>query len=106
MIYTASVLVFSGRRDPQWEIAIETANALMALWHQMEDAPAAMTEIPQLGYRGCTLHRGDQQHWHAYGGIVTSGNQRKQDSERRFERAILESAAVGLIPRSLLHQLR
>ena len=105
LIWTASVLVFSGRRDPQWEIPTETANALIGLWHQMKSADAII-DGPQLGYRGCTLSSGGQRHWHAYGGIVTSDNERKQDTERRFERSILESAPIGSIPSSLLGELR
>jgi hypothetical protein len=104
--FIATALIFSGRRDPQWRLSEQTAAALTELWRQMEQAPAAAAEPPGLGYRGCTVDRDPQFRWHAYGGVVSGGDERKHDPQRRFERFILESAPAGAIPPEVLKEIR
>ena len=77
----------------------------MALWDELKETPAARMDAPPLGYRGCTLHCEDHGEWHAFGGIVSSGNASRGDRERRFERLILESAPEGVIPEQIFEEL-
>jgi len=106
VICTATALIFSGRPDPQWQVTEDVTHALRMLWKQMSDAPCEIVPIPGLGYRGCTLVCGSKNRWHAFGGVVAMGNVLKQDKGRAFECQLLESAPVGLIPKSILKSLR
>jgi hypothetical protein len=44
--------------------------------------------------------------WAAYGGVVASENIYKRDLERKFERLLLGSAQVNLIPPEILREIR
>jgi hypothetical protein len=101
---TASILVFSGRTDPAWEVPSKTAEALIALWQEMNEVNVSVP-IPSLGYRGCALSCGALGHWTAYGGNVSNGKQQREDAKRRFEQSILHSAPAGLLPGSLLQDI-
>jgi hypothetical protein len=105
VICTAIALIYSGRRDPQWQVTPDVTRALRTLWLQMSDASGAIVDIPGLGYRGCTLNCGSDAQWHAFGGVVVMGNAHKHDKDRAFERYLLESAPAGLIPESILKSL-
>jgi hypothetical protein len=44
--------------------------------------------------------------WAAYGGVIASENIYKRDLERKFERLLLGSAQVNLIPPEILREIR
>ena len=100
----ATAAIFSGRPDPQWSVPASTANRLKRLWRQLDAAEGPPGRAPALGYRGVTLECGAGDSWFAYGGTVSRGSELRQDSERRFERELLQSAPAGLIPDAVLRQ--
>ena len=55
MATTVTLLFFSGRRDPTWELAAGDAATLATL---LENHPSA-TERSSLGYRGFLVQSGD-----------------------------------------------
>jgi hypothetical protein len=79
--------------------------ALLALWDELTETPGARMDAPPLGYRGCALRCEGHGVWHAFGGIVSFGDASRRDRERRFERLILESAPVGVIPEQIFEEL-
>jgi hypothetical protein len=99
---TATASIYSGRRDPQWRVPVETARRLKELWEQLERSESVLPPRPSLGYRGSALDCGARGRWFAYGGVVGSGDAYKRDPERAFERLVLESAPEGLIPPGIL----
>ena len=81
------------------------ARRLQALWRSLDSSDAAPPPAPDLGYRGCVLDCRARGRWFAYGGVVASGDARKRDPGRRFERLILESAPEGVLPPGVLREL-
>src|SRR5258708_5855617 len=102
---TATALIFSGRRDPQWRVPVETARRLKQLWQQLERFDRAPPPAPALGYRGSILDCGNDGRWVAYGDVVETARSYRHDPERRFERALLGSAPKGLIPPEILRKV-
>src|SRR5215813_12148518 len=102
---TATASIFSGRPDAEWRVAETTARRLRALWDELELSRCAPPTAPSLGYRGVILVCGPRERWVAYGGVVVSGDDRRRDPERKFERALLESAPASLIPRALIGEI-
>src|SRR5436190_24330971 len=100
--WTAGAKVFSGRRDPQWELPPARARRLEALWRSLELFEGTPPAPPPLGYRGCFAHEPSARRWDAYRGAVTlsaaSAHELRYDPSREFERSILESAPPGVLP--------
>lgn len=100
-------LVFSGRRDPTWQIDSETAAALIHVWSALPPSTAAV-HPPPLGYRGCSLTAPDGTSWYAFAGIVSMRSRHPEgklevseprtDFGRRFEIQLLATAPPGLVP--------
>jgi hypothetical protein len=105
--WKATALVFSGRRDPAWQIDCETAATLIQVWSALPPSTAA-AHPPPLGYRGCSLTSPDGTSWHAFAGIVSMRSRRPEgqlevseprtDIGRRFEIQLLATAPPGLVP--------
>ena len=102
---TATVLIFSGRRDPQWRVPVEAARRLELLWEQLERFERAPPPAPALGYRGCVLDCGNEGRWFSYGEMVETAGAYKHDPERKFERALIGSAPKGLLPPEFLRKV-
>jgi hypothetical protein len=102
---TATALIFSGRRDPQWRVPVEAARGLKQLWEQLERFAGTPPQAPALGYRGSVLDCGDDGRWVAYGDVVETARSYRHDPERRFERALLGSAPKDLIPPDILRKV-
>lgn len=104
--WTAGVLLFSGRPDPTWSVADDTAERLLAVWEALSPWPGPLPKAPPLGYRGCFLRNGEGRTWRAFGGAVTFANEARseprRDDDRSFERALLETAPPDLVPERLL----
>ena len=101
----ATALLSSGLPDPQWKVPSETALKLERLWQQLAPSQATPPQLPAQGYRGCTFNCGPRGRWFAYGGVVVAGDTRRDDPDRTFERALLQSAPRGLLPADLLRGL-
>ena len=104
--WTAGVLLFSGRPDPVWSVAEDTAKRLQAVWETLAPWTGPLPNAPPLGYRGSFLRNDEERTWHAFGGVVTSANgarsESRRDDGRMFERALLETAPPDLVPQRLL----
>ena len=99
------MLLYSGRPDPEWELAPGAADALVRLWSGLGAHPDAAVRTPALGYRGCIV-RMRQEGWPAFGGVVTHRTEQREetrtDPSRDFERAALATAPSGLLPAGAL----
>src|SRR6185436_17949859 len=102
---TATVSIFSGRRDPRWRVSVNTARRLKELWTQLERFESAPPSAPSLGYRGSVLDCGNEGRWYAYGEVVESGKSYRRDPGRTFERLLLGSAPKSLIPSEVLRTI-
>ena len=103
---TGSAAVYSGRRDPEWEVPDEAARRLRELWDSLEPTPRAPPAAPALGYRGCTLTCPVHGRWFAFSGVVSMGKEHRSDVNRSFERALLQTAPKGSLPGSVFDQLK
>ncbi len=79
---------------------------LMELFAALEARSAALRAPPPLGYGGVSLKLEIGETWHAFGGTVVwtrrdGAGEVRADPERAFERALLASAPVGLLPPGL-----
>ena len=99
--WTATVSMFSGRRDPSWRVPLAVAQRLLEVWNDLQPSDEETASSPPLGYRGCLLQSPDDQQWHAYGGAITQFGHRglvtRIDPDRTFERLLLESAPEGTL---------
>jgi hypothetical protein len=100
--WKASALVFSGLRDPHWQIPEAVVKKLLAIW---DDLPASSNMPPstaRLGYRGAVLRSPSGSEWTAFGGTVSlrsnSVISTRDDQTRRFEKTLLSSAPKGVLP--------
>lgn len=103
--WTAGALLFSGRPDPTWSVADDTAERLLAVWEALGPWTGPLPEAPPLGYRGSFLRNEEGRTWRAFGGAVTFANGACSESRRdgrSFERALLETAPPDLVPERLL----
>lgn len=79
---------------------------LRDIWRKLDHMEIAPPPAPPLGYRGSILDCGMQGRWHAFRGAIVSGELRRADPGREFERLLLESAPSGLIPAEILREVR
>lgn len=107
-IFTAGVSVFSGRPDPTWTLNEETGSRLQQLFETLESYEGPPIAAPPLGYRGAFLRDDSGHEWRAYRSVVTltapNRSEARRDRDRKFERALVDSAPEGLIPPALLAQ--
>jgi hypothetical protein len=100
--WTAGASVFSGRPDPVWEVKPSLGVQLEKIWRHLEPSEIEPPPSPALGYRGCFLKGPRGQQWFVFGGVVTLRSARRSGSRRdpakKFERTLLASAPVGLLP--------
>lgn len=100
-----TVLVYSGRPDPHWEIEGERLEEVKKLWERLPPSSTPPPRAPLLGYRGCAVHCTSGEQWFGYEGVVTfkSGATARAayrlDPKRLFEKAMLESAPVDALPK-------
>src|SRR5215212_5656571 len=100
--WSASALLFSGRPDPTWSVSEIVASELHAMWSSFGPSSGVPPTAPPLGYRGSILRAPDGREWKAFGGVVTlntpEGVEVRSDTERTFERRLLDSAPPNLLP--------
>ena len=100
--WTAGVRVFSGRRDPQWELPQGSSRRVEALWQSLQPFEGLPPAAPPLGYRGCFACEPAGRRWDSYWGAMTlsgpGASELRHDRARAFERLVLESAPPGVLP--------
>lgn len=100
--WSAGALLYSGRRDPTWELPQKVAKVLMKLWEAMPPSPDTQPSTSRLGYRGVFVRGPGNREWTAFRGIAClktpAGIEARTDTGRKFEKALLASAPGGLLP--------
>jgi hypothetical protein len=103
--WIAGALLFSGRRDPEWELSPEIVRDLQKLWDAMPLSSKAPPTISRLGYRGMFLRGPGSLQWIAYEGIAwqqtATGLEVRTDKRREFEKRLVGSAPEGVLPDNL-----
>src|SRR5690242_6329970 len=106
--WIAGALLYSGRRDPTWELEQEVANGLMRMWEAMPPSSKSEPSVSRLGYRGVFLRGPGNREWTAFCGIASletpTGVEVRNDTGRKFEKALLASAPRGMLPDIELEQ--
>jgi hypothetical protein len=100
--WTASALVYSGLKDPQWHIPEAVEKKLLAIWDDLPASSNTPASTARLGYRGVVLRSPSGSEWTAFAGSVSlrSNNiiSTRDDPARRFEKTLLSSAPKGVLP--------
>jgi hypothetical protein len=99
--WTAGARIYSGRRDPTWEISKEVAKKLLELWDALPPSSKAEPSTSRLGYRGVFLRGQGGREWTAFDGVASlsghGGAEVRIDTAREFEKKLLESAPKDLL---------
>ena len=94
--------VFSGRPDPEWEVADDVAAGLIELWSMLPPHSGHGSEPGGLGYRFSSLSSSDGRRWVAFERVVRYESPEEKELRRdeggEFERRLLKSAPAGLLP--------
>jgi hypothetical protein len=103
---TATLAIYSGRRDPSWSLSRSFLLRLEEIWQNLSSFAGPLPVAPPLGYRGCSVNCGQRRGWFGFGGVVERGKEHRADPERLFERTVLESAPKGAIPIEVIRMIR
>ena len=102
--WIAGALIFSGRPDPTWHVEEATAKRLEDIWNALKPSTENLPSAPPLGYRGCWLRDASGREWVTFKGFITQKragtSETRANKERSFEKLLLASAPVGMIPAS------
>ena len=105
MSASARAFLYSGLPDPEWMVAGDRLEVLLAIWDTLEGTPPPPA-TPKLGYRGVELRLEGGVTYTAADAVVTRVEQgqgeARLDSARSFESAVLATAPPGAIPSRLL----
>jgi hypothetical protein len=108
--WIAGAFLYSGRRDPTWQVSEKVAKALQKLWDGMAPVPGASPDTSRLGYRGVFLREAEGREWSAFRGLASlktgTGIEVRTDTAREFEKRILVSAPTGLLPGDITSALQ
>jgi|SRR5581483_12379939 hypothetical protein len=100
--WIAGALIFSGRRDPTWEVSEAVVKRLQKLWGAMPPSSKGEASTSRLGYRGVFLRSPDGREWRVFDGAASltgaGGIEVRTDAGREFEKTLLASAPTGLLP--------
>jgi hypothetical protein len=96
--WRAGALVYAGRRDPTWDVSAGAADTWVRTFDALERSRAAVPDQARLGYRGVWLLAPDGRRWDAYDGVAWIAEERRLDSGRALERALLETAPADALP--------
>lgn len=94
--WKATARLFSGRRDPEWELTTTQQKNWMLLWKyaSLSDTEVKFPSI--LGYTGCRLQFDEHSHWQLYNGCVSFFEKgtvfSKKDEARQMELFLLDTA--------------
>jgi hypothetical protein len=92
-----TLMVFSGRPNPSWEIAGETGDTIIKEWMRLPAIASMRSPGSQLGYQGCRVEHGAGEFlilYNGYGYSFKKGKQieQKLDVDRKTELKILRTA--------------
>jgi hypothetical protein len=91
-----TVLLFSGRRNPEWKLTTSQQKSWMQLWEQASLSDTEAERVSTLGYTGCKLQFDEHSHWYLYNGCVSfyEGGKivSKKDEGRKMELFLLGTA--------------
>lgn len=97
----ATLLLYSGRPNPRWQVPAEQARAIRKAIAGLAEAPPGVSAAGGLGYSGVSVRfsgeDGAVQEWTFADGLATPNGKWFADSGRRVERALLESGR-GTVP--------
>lgn len=100
--WIAGARLYSGRRDPTWEISKEVAKKLLELWDALPPSSGAEPSTSRLGYRGVFLRGPGGREWKAFDGAASlsghGGVEVRIDIAREFEKNLMASAPKDLLP--------
>jgi hypothetical protein len=104
--WMAGALLYSGRPDPSWVVGGD-ATALIRQFDDLEPWRGPLPDQSRLGYRGVWLRAPDGRRWIVHAGVawIEGTSDIRADGGRRFERALLATAAVGVLPDELRESL-
>jgi hypothetical protein len=105
--YTAGVLVFSGRPNPEWKLSEEKFTTILSLFDSLESITGSFQSESILGYSGCYVKSSDGAlQFNVYNGkaeLTFGANKRlKADKERTLEKEIIGTAPGGTIPKGVI----
>jgi len=107
--WIAGALIFSGRRDPTWNVDEDFTKNIRTIWNSLKPGEGRIAHVPSLGYRGCFVRDDRNNEYWACGGFVifrsADSEETREDKEHQLERLILKSAPKGVVPDSLLKTL-
>ena len=102
--WTASALVYSGLKDPQWHVPEAVVKKLLAIWEDLPASPNTPPLTARLGYRGVILRSPSGSEWIGFAGSISlrSNNalSTRVDQARCFEKTVIASAPKGVLPES------
>ena len=101
----AGAHIFSGRRDPEWEVAPEVGRELALALASLPPASGPEVQPPPLGYRGVWLLEPGGREWQVYGAAVIStaaSADHRVDAGRALEMRLLATAPEGILPPGLV----
>ncbi len=94
--WNATALLFSGRRNPEWELTPAQQKKWMVLWKQAALSNEEVNTPSLLGYTGCRLQHNEHSHWQLYNGCVSFYENEtvfsKKDEDRQMELFLLNTA--------------
>ena len=95
------VNIFSGRRNPEWQLDAEDTRSFLLCWEQAVMHSSVIKAISRLGYSGCTVTIDDKR-WELYNGFATAYHLNtvtsKIDEGRSMERLLLKHAPEEIVP--------
>jgi hypothetical protein len=94
--WKATAMLFSGRKDPEWELTASQQKAWMVLWKQAPSSNTKVETVSRLGYTGCRLQQDEHSHWQLYNGCVSFYEAgefvSKKDDDKKMELFLLNTA--------------
>lgn len=92
-----TVLIFSGRPNPTWELEGNAADKIINHWQSLPSTDKVELHSPQLGYQGCRIDLNPYEHFvlfNGYGFSFKNGKQIEQrgDPGRKIEKMIINNA--------------
>lgn len=102
MSMAATILLYSGRPNPSWEVAADRQERVRALIAQAPHEAGTCKMPDGLGYNGVILsireRDGREERWQVYDGRAASASGCRIDGGRQLERTLLDSGRDVIDP--------